>query len=68
MTNPKPPTDPRKPCEICDSTEHTTGYHESGSPQSNNESGVSPQGYHESGVSPQGYHESGVAPEKIKEG
>lgn len=44
MTNPKPPTDPRKPCEICDSTDHTTGYHESG---------VSPQGYHESGVAPE---------------
>lgn len=51
----KPPDAPRNPCEICDSTDHTTGYHESG---------VSPRRDRDSGVSPEGYHEAGVAPEK----
>lgn len=49
------PDAPRKPCEICESTDHTAGYHEGG---------VSPRDYHESGVSPDGYHEAGVAPDK----
>jgi hypothetical protein len=33
MTNPqppKPPIDPRPPCTICGSTDHTTGHHSTG--------------------------------------
>ncbi len=62
-TDPKPPTDPRKPCAVCGSTTHTTGYHEGG---------VSPEGYHEGGLAAEdlgkpgtvaeGYHEGGTAP------
>ena len=62
-TDPKPPTDPRKPCSICGSTDHTTGYHEGS---------VSPTGYHEGSLAAQaggktdvaeGYHE-GSTPAK----
>lgn len=62
-TDPKPPTDPRKPCATCGSTEHTTGYHEGS---------VSPTGYHEGSLAAsaktgekvaEGYHE-GSSPGK----
>lgn len=36
----KPPTDPRPPCEICGSADHTNGFHES----------VEPTGFHESSM------------------
>ena len=41
----KPPTDPRPPCSICGSTDHTTGHHENGG-----EPTATPLGHHENGV------------------
>ncbi len=52
-TDPKPPTDPRTPCAICQSTAHTTGFHDGGiAPESLGTSGNSPDGFHDGG-SPQ---------------
>ena len=48
-TEKPPPTDPRPPCEVCGSQDHTKGYHDS----------ESPTGYHDSSV-PVGYHDSSV--------
>lgn len=41
-----PPTDPRPPCELCGSTDHTTGHHDSGEPTGGGTS--SPTGHHDS--------------------
>lgn len=45
----KPPTDPRPPCEICGSIDHTTGVHDP----------AGPTGYHDNSE-PTGYHDSSV--------
>jgi hypothetical protein len=51
-TDPKPPTDPRKPCAICGSTAHTTGYHDGG---------VAPAGYHDGGLVAEGFGKTSTA-------
>jgi hypothetical protein len=50
-TDPKPPTDPRKPCAICGSTAHTTGYHDGG---------VAPAGYHDGGLVAEDFGKTGT--------
>jgi hypothetical protein len=39
-----PPTDPRPPCDICESTDHTTGHHDNGADNQ-------PTGHHDNSVS-----------------
>jgi hypothetical protein len=39
----KPPVDPRPPCEVCGSGDHTTGYHDNGGDNQ-------PTGYHDNSV------------------
>jgi hypothetical protein len=43
----KPPTDPRPPCTVCGSREHTTqGHHDNEEPTG----GASPMGHHDNSV------------------
>ena len=49
-TDPKPPTDPRKPCAVCGSTAHTTGFHDGGIAADRSDN--SPDGFHDGGSAP----------------
>jgi hypothetical protein len=41
----KPPTDPRPPCTVCGSKDHTAGFHENGGGGT-----ATPTGFHENSV------------------
>jgi|tagenome__1003787_1003787.scaffolds.fasta_scaffold18808008_1 hypothetical protein len=56
-TDPKPPTDPRKPCTVCGATDHTAGYHDGGAPPRDGE--MSPMGYHDGGLVAPGFGKDG---------
>ena len=43
----KPPTDPRPPCEVCGSLDHTPGLHDSSEPSGSGGTSA-PTGHHDS--------------------